>query len=375
MTRSVTKLKDIAVELGLHPSSVSRAIGGQAGVSKAKRQLVLETAHRLHYRPNALARGLRSGHQRVVGLVFPDVLNELYSSAATVLASSLAGRGYLIHLSITYDHEDAERKALLSLVEHQVSGIIIAPCGPRDRVLSRALKTIPVVEFMRDTTARTDKVLWDDEHAAYAATKHLLDQGHRNIRFITGVPQVTTTIARVAGFKRALQEGGLGDGKDWVRFGRTGPDWHQATHQLAVEAPRSTAVIASNHIIALSTLEALNSVGLAVPQDVSVIGLDDPSWFWAARGGITAVHMPWELMAEAAGEFLLRRMDGSSKSRRGWKATTLRFPSELIVRGSTAPPRSLTVARVIPGQIASRRAKRSVPYAGGLSGRAPKVVP
>jgi LacI family transcriptional regulator len=359
LTRSVTKLKDIADELGLHPSSVSRAIAGQAGVSKAKRQLVLETATRLHYQPNALARGLRSGQQRVVGLVFPDVFNELYSSAATVLASNLASSGYLVHLSITYDHEDVERKALLSLVEHQVSGVIIAPCGPRDRVLSRALKTIPVVEFMRDTSARADKVLWDDEGAAFMATKHLLELGHRSIRFITGVPQVTTTVARVAGFNRALHEAGLGDCMDWVRFGRTAVDWHQATHELAQEVPRCSAVIASNHIIALSTLEALKSVSLAVPEDVSLVGLDDPSWFWAASDGITAVNMPWNLMAEAAGEFLLKRMSSLGKSKRGSKASTVRFPARLIVRGSTAPPRSLTVAPAMGDQIATQRTSRS----------------
>ena len=348
MTRSVTKLKDIANELGLHPSSVSRAIAGQAGVSEGKRRLVLETATRLHYQPNALARGLRSGQQRVVGLVFPDVLNELYSSAATVLATTMAARGYLIHLSITYDHEEAERKALLSLVEHQVSGIIIAPCWRRDREVSRALAAIPVVEFMRSTGARADKVLWEDEEAGYMATKHLLDLGHRNIRFITGVPQVATTKARVAGFKRALREAGLEDDMDWVRFGRTVPDWHRATQELAVETPRCTAVIASNHIIALNTLEALNSNGLAVPGDVSVIGLDDPSWFWAVKNGITAVQIPWNLMADAVGEFLLKRMGRFDKAKQEWKPTTLRFPARLVIRGSTAPPRGLNVATATP---------------------------
>jgi len=344
MTRSATKLRDIADELGLHPSSVSRAIAGQAGVSEVKRRLVLETATRLHYQPNALARGLRSGQQRVVGLVFPDVLNELYSSAATVLASTLAARGYLIHLSITYDHEEAERKALLSLVEHQVSGIIIAPCGPRDRVVSRALEAIPVVEFMRDTSARADKVLWEDEQAAYIATNHLLDLGHRKIRFITGVLQVATTVARVAGFKRALRDAGIEDGTEWVRYGRSVVDWHQATHELAVERPRCTAVIASNHIIALNTLEALKSAHLGVPDDVSLIGLDDPSWFWIAQSGITAVNMPWNLMAEAAGEFLLKRMGQVGRAKRRWRPTTIRFPARLVVRGSTSRPRGLSVA-------------------------------
>lgn len=332
-------LRDVAREVGLNPSTVSRAIAGLPGVSAEKRELVLRTAARLHYQPNALARGLRSGRQKLVGLVFPDVLNELYSSAATVLATKLARHGYLTQLSLTYDHKETEREALLSLAEHQVSGIIIAPCADRDLAVTRMLGRVPVIEFMRSTAARTDKVLWGDEDAAHAATMHLLELGHRDIRFITGVPDVMTTAARVAGFTRALGQMGIPSSRARVAYGRTVADWEQAAQHLVNESPRCTAVIASNHIIALHALAALSRAGLMVPVEMSVIGLDDPSWFWCAGPGITGVHMPWNDMASTAGELLLRRITSRRAS-----LTLQRFPARLIVRGSTAPPRRTSLS-------------------------------
>lgn len=351
-------LRDIAEELGLHPSTASRAIAGKPGVSEEMRALVLETARRLHYQPNALARGLRAGQNRVVGLVFPDVLNELYSSTATVLAAMLASHGYLTHLSITYDDKTAEREAVRSLAEHQVSGLIIASCGPRDATVSRMLASVPVVEFMRGTRAKTDKVLWDDEAAAYAATEHLIGLGHRDLRFITGVPTVTTTVARVAGFRRALREAGIEAPAGWIHYGRTVAEWQQAAKRVAREAQPATAVIASNHLIALDALAALETEGLRVPADVSLVGLDDPSWFWAVGNGITGVAMPWDQMAHKAGAFLLDRMNQRDGVHARSRSVTTRFPATLVVRGSTSTPRALPVVGAARRNVASAMAPR-----------------
>jgi LacI family transcriptional regulator len=334
----VTTLRDIARELGVHPSTVSRAIVDKPGVSDAKRKLVLDTAAKLHYKPNALARGLRSGQHHVVGLVFPDVLNELYNTTATILARKLTEQGYLTHLFLTYDQKSAEREALLSLAEHQVSGIVIAPCGPRDATASKMLSSIPIVEFMRGTRARADKVLWHDEEAAYAATSHLLGLGHRSIRFITGVPYVRTTIARVAGFGRAIREAGLDQRAGSVRFGLGESDWRAAAREYAADYPGCTAVLASNHLIALQILASLAEFGLSMPDDVSLVGLDDPSWFWAVGGGITAVTMPWEEMAETTADLLLARMANGAAAKPRWRPTTRTFPARLVVRSSTASP-------------------------------------
>jgi DNA-binding LacI/PurR family transcriptional regulator len=334
----MTTLQDLANELGLHVSTVSRALAGRPGVSAEKRRRVQQAAQRHNYQPNALARGLRSKRHKVVGLVFPNIVNELYSASATILAAILWERGYVTQLSITHDDRAAEREALLSLAEHQVSGIVLAPCGPRHADVVRALKRIPVVEFMRGTQARADRVLWEDDEAAYAATKHLTDLGHRDVRFITGAAHVTTTAERVAGFKRALAEVGVDVPTSWVRLGRTVSDWEEASWQVVSEVPRCTAVIASNHLIVLKVLAACRNAGLEIPADLSLIGLDDPEWFSAIRDGITGAHVPWGEMAETAGRILLARMGAFDDGDYRLKPTIRVFPAPLIIRGSTATP-------------------------------------
>lgn len=338
-------LKDVARESGLGIGTVSRALSGHPRVSPATRRLVEETAKRIGYQSNALARALRRSESKAIGLVIPDLENEFYMSGAAILQDVLTSEGYLLVLCCSTNNPETDSQLLASLAERRVDGIAHVPCSPEGSSTVRGLNPqLPVVEYARRSASETvDSVTGDEERGADAIVQHLADLGHTSIAMIAGPASLSTTGDRVAGFEKACRRLRLRKRDCPVLHGTYDIEWgRKAAARVLREHPDVTAIFASSSRLAMGVLEALRRDGIRVPADMSVAGFLNPEWFDIASPPLTTYDLPLKEMGGMAAQLLLQRIrqrakEGSADGTR--EPRTVRFEGRMVVRESTAPPR------------------------------------
>jgi LacI family transcriptional regulator len=206
---------------------------------------------------------------------------------------------------------------------------------------------MPVVVLDRRIAARqVDSVRCDSEAGAYALTRHLVELGHRDIAVLTGSRDISTSVDRVAGCRRALDGAGLSLPDDRVRYGgftygkSNQADGHRMAEELLeAPGPAPTAVFCANNFIAFGAIRALRERGLRVPDDVSVVAFDDLPEEWVSEPFLTCAAQPAYEIGHRAAELLLDQIHGSHEP----KGQSVVLPFELIIRRSSAPPRAASV--------------------------------
>lgn len=344
-------LRDIAAELGLAVSTVSRALSGQANVEAATRARVLAAAERLRYRPNALARALRRNQTQTVGLVIPDILNDFYASAAAVLQRVLEQQGYRTVLALNNDNPETDAKCLAGLLEQHVDGIVHVPCTKDGaRVVRDATHQIPVIEMnRRSSNGEFDAVLSDEREGSRILTQHLLQLGHRRIAMIVGPEMYSTTRDRVDGFNDAFREERVSRDDSSVFFGTYSRTWGKtAMEQVMRRTPRPTAVYASSSQLVLGAMAYFAAAGMHVPADCSVVGLGNPDWYQITHPPLTTYAIPLREMGMIAAQLLLARITELRSD--VVVPTVTRLSGHLIIRASAAQPPSVS-AMPIPEDI------------------------
>jgi LacI family transcriptional regulator len=328
-------LRDVAADTGLSPATVSRALSGARYVEEATRARVVAAAQALGYRPNALARALRSKQTMTVGLIVPDIRNDFYAETASVLQGAFEERGYRLLLCISNNEAESDRSYLSTLAEFRVDAIVYVPSTPTGaRGLLSAPKRIPIVELLRHTEEGLyDAIVSDDREGAVALTKHLVLLGHRRIAMIAGPESLSTTRYRIAGYREVMRAAGLAAR---IERGPYTPDHgYTATRDLLAAQAQPTAIFSSAGPLTVGVLRALKDLGAAVPADVSVVAFEDPEWYAAQNPPLTCYGLPLREMALLAVELVLKRLAEPADGER--PPATLRFSGHLIVRGSTAP--------------------------------------
>ena len=336
-----TTIKDIAARLNISHATVSRALSDFPYVSDDLRRRVRETAVELNYRPNALARGLKGSRSSVVGLIIPDLLNDFYASAATVIQATLAAEGYRLLLCVSNNDPQSEVAYLRALREERVEGLIWVPRRRNDRALREfADEGVPVVEFARRESPRVDAVVADDLGGAYAATTYLLELGHSQIGLIVGQAELSTGRERLEGYQRALRDAGVEADDRYVRIGRFDRAWgRRATAELLDLPDPPTALFATSSELVVGVLKALDERGLCPPHDISLVGFGDPEWFAIWRPPITTVAFPTADLAHAVAHALLRKIKARAKAADGDESPSrpvrFRLDCHLVIRQST----------------------------------------
>jgi LacI family transcriptional regulator len=343
-------LKDVARETGLGIGTVSRALSGHPRVSPGTRRLVEETAKRIGYQSNALARALRRSESKAIGLVIPDLENEFYMSGAAILQDVLTAQGYLLVLCCSTNDPATDSQLLASLAERRVDGIAHVPCSPEGSSAIRGLNPrLPVVEYARRSAAdAVDSVTGDEERGADAVVQHLASLGHTRIAMIAGSPSLSTTADRVAGFEKGCRRLRLRKRDCPVLHGPYDIPWGRAAAgRILREHPDVTAIFASSSRLAMGALEALGQAGVDVPGDMSVVGFLNPEWFDVASPPLTTYDLPLREMGGMAAQLLLQRIreDPGAGPR---EPRTVRFEGRMVVRKSTAMPRA---GRVSPPHV------------------------
>jgi len=320
-------VSDVARRAGVSVSTVSRALAHSRLVSPETTSLVEATATKLGYRPNLLARGLSTGRSECLGLVLPDLENPFFSSIAKGIQAHARRRGYSVLMADT--DEDATLEAdLVRRLASQSDGVIV--CSPRSNLagIQTLVSQVPLVLVNRPADNLTS-VIVDETDRMRQAVRHLAALGHTRIAYVGGPKASWSDQTRHQAF---LDTMATVPGADAVDLGHFQPFYHSGAAAADLAAVSgATAVIAYNDLIAIGLVQRLQARGLAVPRDLSVVGIDDiPQASWSSPP-LTTVSTVRRLLARAAVDALLDHTDEPTKHV---------VPVELIVRASTgeAPP-------------------------------------
>lgn len=327
-------IRDVAQRAGVGVATVSRVLNGTGYVKAETRERVLEAAAALGYVPSQLARGLVRHLSDTVGLVIPDITNPFFPLITRGVEDAASEAGYTVFLCNTDNDPALEAHDVQKLRERRVDGIIFVGTTERRESVDRLLADgIPVVVMDRQLGhADVDTVLVDNRWGALAACRHLIELGHRRIAHAAGHQSTRTGQDRHEGYREALEEAGIAYDPAAVVWGDfTYESGFRVGQVLLGRYPRPTAIFAGNDLIALGVIRAAEEAGIAVPDDLSVVGFDDIQMSAVVRPGLTTVRQPAREMGRLAMAMLLERISGKAA---GPGRRHVSQP-ELIVRGTT----------------------------------------
>jgi DNA-binding LacI/PurR family transcriptional regulator len=320
---------DVARRAGVSQSTVSLVFSGKGRgrVSAATQETVRRVARELGYRPNVAAQALRLGSSRAVALLVPDVTNPFFARVLRGAQRSAQEAGYTVALVDTANDRRWEEQSFEALRAGPVDGYLLFEVMPPD-----GLARDEHVVLIESRAPGRSSVRFDSEGGAAAAFEHLLELGHRRIGHLASAFDAPTFDLREAARRRVLGEAGLDPGS-----------LPRATTEITIDAARAaagpllderpTAVFCDDDIIAGGLYLAARERRLRIPRDLSVIGFDDMDFARVLDPALTTVALDAELLGATAFRLLAERMGGGRPRR------PVVLPAELVVRGSTAPPR------------------------------------
>jgi LacI family transcriptional regulator len=339
-------IPDVARRAGVSTATAARALGGYGAVSESAREAVLAAAEELGYRRNELARAMITGRTNTIGLVIADIENPFFARAVRGASDAARAAGYEVVLTNTDEDADVERSSVRVLLSKRVDGIIAAPTSSDAGHLVAAQRAgCPVVLLDRRIEGfAVDTVLVDNVAAAGDAVGRLVDAGHRRIAMVTGGTtsdersrnplSVSTGNDRVDGFLEGLATAGITAPQTYLRTGAHSPELACTLMTQLLGLPdRPTAVFASDSRVALGVLKAIREAGLAVPDEISMIGFDDADWTSVVNPPISVVEQPTYALGRRAAELLLARLSGDEAS-----PDVHMLPTSFLSRRSVAPP-------------------------------------
>ncbi|MBY0558084.1 MAG: LacI family transcriptional regulator [Burkholderiaceae bacterium] len=345
---SVT-LVDVARVAGVSVMTASRALSGDGYASEDTRAKVQAAAKELGYAPNALARMMKGGKTNVIGIVVNDLSSQVVNAFVTALSIEVRKVEMDMFIYCSMGTLGEARGAAVSQMLHGLwDGLIyVLPCMTEEflRTLEGSSSPVLLLNYFRHETT-LPVVRGDNLNGARDAVAHLIELGHRRIAFVRGTAHTGQSDLREQGYLAALAAAGIAPEPELIYQGNFQElSGLEAGRQLLSLASPPTAIFAASDTMALGCMNAIRERGLQVPDDISVIGFDDIPAASLAQPPLTTLRHPFQPMAQAAVQELLRRIRNEPGRRQ-----RIEFPSELVMRVSTGPA---------PQQSAAPARKRS----------------
>ncbi len=335
-------IHDVAASAGVSPATVSRFLnGGRVRQSVAIGRAIDE----LGFRPSALARSLKSGSTRAIGVVVPDITNPFFAAVVKGIESVTRDDEYDLYLCNTDESVEREHRVVASLMAKKVDGLLMAPATEHAEPPSHLLSTgVPTVFIDRQLAEGDfDSVLVDNEGGAAQAAAHLISLGHERIAMISGPLETTPGRGRYEGFVEALRAAGLELRVEHTAFSdfRASGGYQSMLRLLAVQ-PQPTAIFVANNLMAMGALRAIHDLGLRIPDDISFLSFDSLDLGELLDPPLTVIDRPMEEQGVLAMRLLLNRMEHRDMG----PPRTIRLETKLKVGASCAPPMSTLHKRV-----------------------------
>jgi LacI family transcriptional regulator len=333
-------ITQLARQLNLSPSTVSRALAGKSDISAGTAQRVRDLAAQLGFRPNRVAVSLRQGKSKLLGIITPHLGNNFFASVLTGIEAAASRAGYQVLVCQSNDDAAQEKRSLDLLLQAQVDGIMLSLArtthdlhhfGPLEQ------QRVPVVFFDRYLLGDSrHAVVVDDYAAGLQATLHLLEQGYRCIAHLTGPQHISIYHQRRRGYEDALARFGLTPRPEHVVItDLKQADGVAAARQLLAAAPRPDAFFAASDFAALGVLQVLKEQGLHVPQQVGLVGFSNELVSQFTEPALSTVEQHGELIGRQATRLLLQLLENAPAL---VQPQCIRLQPTLQVRASSAPP-------------------------------------
>ncbi len=328
-------LKDLAKTLNISVSTVNAALYNRSDISLATRKRVQDMVRAMNYRPNLIARSLKTQKTQVLGVIVPDLSRSFFTEVAKGIDIVASAKGYNLVICNTGEDALREEAQVQTLISKRVDGLILAsahdplsPIAPN----SLAISETPLVLVDRFFPG-TNFVGADDVKIGYRATKHLIDQGYRRIAHLRG-PKVSTAEGRLEGCLKALRESGMKTRESYIletQFHDESSGFKAATKLLKIR-PRPDAIFAASDPIAIGALDAVLDSGLRVPQDMGLIGVGNHRYGRYLRVPLSTMDQSRIEIGQQAASLLLDLIESGANRR---KPRVIILDPKLIVRRST----------------------------------------
>jgi len=338
MKSTQVTIKDIARELSISPSTVSRALKDHPDISPETKRIVNELAKELNYQPNAIALSLRGGKTNTIGVIVPEIIHFFFSTIISGIEEVAYGAGYNVIICQTnesYLREVTDTNALLS---SKVDGMLVSISRETknyDHLKEVKDRGIPLVFFDRFCEEmNTSRVIVDDFDGAFHAVEQLIEQGCKRIAHLEGPPNLLISKNRLEGYNIAHQKHGLITDPQLIRIAAIGTkeEGFELTEELLQLKERPDAIFCHNDLAAYGAMQAIKKAKLDIPEDIAVFGFSNWQFSSFIEPSLSTVIQPGFEMGMIAAELLIDEM----KAKEGeYEFVTRKLKAELAIRDSS----------------------------------------
>lgn len=337
MKKGQVTIKDIAKELNISCSTVSRALKDFPGISPNTRKAVMELANKYNYRPNSIALSLRNQKTNVIGVIIPETVHFFFSTVISGIEDEAMKEGYNVMICQSNENYEREADSIDALMSARVDGLLVS-ISRETSDLAHLQKVVdegvPMVFFDRLVEGmNATSVIVDDYQGAYDAVEHLIEQGCKNIVHLAGPENLIIGRKRKEGYISALEDYELPIDESYVAECRYGT---QVEAEIAMDKLLSTGkpidgVFANNDMAALGALKAIKRAGISVPNEIAIVGYSDWHFSSLVHPAISSVSQPGYEMGREAARLMFEEIN---KEERG-KSVIKILDTALIVRESS----------------------------------------
>ncbi len=338
MKKSRTTITQIAKELNISPSTVSRALNNHPAISTKTHEAVIELAKKRNYLPNLLALNLLKKRTNTIGVIVPEITSYFFSSIISGVQDLLNPMGVNMIIGQSNESFEEEKSLVRTFASIRVDGFLISPSSKTknfDHLKILTENNIPLVIFDRDCEGiEVDKVFVDEYKGAFQAVEHLINSGCRRIAHIAGPSTLSTARHRLEGYTEALKLHGLPVNKDYIVESKGFMPKHgiKPTKQLLALPNPPDAIFTINDGIAIGAMFVINEAGIVIPDQISVIGFDDDPHSPYFKPSLSTVWQPTFELGMLAARILMQRINTNNDLS---KIRVEKLFSELIIRGSS----------------------------------------
>ncbi|RAJ69820.1 LacI family transcriptional regulator [Streptomyces sp. Amel2xB2] len=326
----MTSIKDVASRAGVSVATVSRVLNDSPAVRPGTRSRVIAAVADLGYRPNAVARSLRTHHTHTLGLVISDVLNPFFTELARAVEDAARARGYSVVIGNADERAALQDHHVRTLLERRIDGLLVSPTdGGNEVIRDAAAAGTPMVFVDRWIRGLDVPVVHADGRAAvHDLVAHLYALGHRRLAIIGGPSETTTGDERVGAFRAALEAYGLPLPQEYTGQGDFQTESGRRATAAFLGLPQPPEVIfAADNLMALGAMDELRRRGLRIPDDIALAAFDDIPWFLHTDPPVTAIAQPTGELGHRAVAALIDLVEGRS-------AASVTLTARLVTRRS-----------------------------------------